>query len=96
MIHPEIREIRVPFFLHRPSMGDIQPAAPPEMIPNLELRFFPVSKVNGKGVYRCMDCAFSNLEWVGFEEQIFEHAQTHQRMAQWYETRILPMLKRSK
>jgi hypothetical protein len=93
----ELREIRVPFFMRRPPRfeGD-QLFDPSEVIPNVELRFFPVTKVDDRGVYRCMDCAFSNLEWVGFEEQIPEHSQNHVRMAQWYETRILPLLKRSK
>ena len=88
-----MRDICVPFHLHRRAMeltGEI------EIIPNVELRFFPVTKIQEDTIYRCMDCAFSNLEWSGFEYQIQEHADSHKRMAQWYETRILPLLNRSK
>lgn len=48
------------------------------------------------GIYRCMDCARANLDWLGSAEEIQGHSEMHALMAQWFHHTFLPGFRSSK
>lgn len=36
------------------------------------------------GAYECMECAWANNGWIGYERTIADHVRTHEEMARWF------------